>query len=146
VVPVPFIGFPALAQHPWAYPALEVVHIVGIALLVGNLALLELRVWGAGAELPLRSLARLSLTLALAGFGIVALSGLAMFSAQPGELLANRAFVVKMGLVMLAGLNAAWFHARDGLARLDRTARAQTALSLGLWVMVIICGRWIAYR
>jgi hypothetical protein len=141
-----FSGFPALAAHPWAYPALEVVHIVGIALLVGNLVLLELRVWGAAAEVPVRALARLALALALAGFGIVAASGLAMFSAQPAELLANRAFVFKMGLVMLAGLNAALFHARDGLGRLDRIARAQTVLSLGLWVMVIMCGRWIAYR
>jgi hypothetical protein len=139
-------GFPALAAHPWAYPALEVAHIVGIALLVGNLVLLELRVWGAARELPLRPLARLSLATACAGFGLVVLSGLAMFSAQPGELLANRAFVVKMGLVALAGLNAALFHARDGLARLDAVAKAQTVLSLGTWLLVIICGRWIAYR
>ena len=34
----------ALQSHPWAYPALEIVHIVGIALLLGNLVLLELRV------------------------------------------------------------------------------------------------------
>jgi hypothetical protein len=141
-----FAGFPALASHPWAYPALEAVHITGIALLVGNLVLLELRVWGAVPELPLRPLARLSLTVALTGFCIVALTGLAMFSAQPGDLLANRAFVIKMGLVALAGLNAALFHARDGLARLDGLARAQTVLSLGLWLGVIICGRWIAYR
>lgn len=141
-----FTGFPALAEHPWAYPALEVVHIVGIALLVGNLVLLELRVWGAAGELPVRALARLSLALALGGFGLVAASGLAMFSAQPAELLANRAFVVKMGLLMAAGLNAALFHARDGLGKLDGPARVQTALSLGLWLMIIICGRWIAYR
>ena len=141
-----FAGFPALASHPWAYPALEAAHIVGIALLVGNLVLLELRVWGAAPELPLRPLARLSLAIALAGFGLVVLTGLAMFSAQPGEHLANRVFVIKMGLVSLAGLNAALFHARDGLGRLDAMAKAQTVLSLGIWVAVIICGRWIAYR
>ncbi len=138
-------GFTALATHAWAYPALEVVHIVGIALLVGNLALLELRVWGAARELPLPALARASMALALAGFGLVLASGLTMFAANPAELLANRAFVLKMGLVGLAGLNAALFHARDGLGRLDGVARTQTALSLGLWLAVIICGRWIAY-
>ena len=69
-----------------------------------------------------------------------------MFASQPGELLANRAFTLKMGLVACAGVNAAWFHARDGLRRLDRCARVQTALSLGLWIAVMICGRWIAYR
>ena len=134
-----------IASSPWAYPALEVVHIVGIALLLGNLVALELRVWGVAAELPLRPLARLSLALSLAGFGLLALSGLAMFAAAPAELLASRAFVVKMGLMLLAGLNAAWFHARDGLGRSDRTARVQTVFSLGLWLAVIICGRWIAY-
>jgi hypothetical protein len=141
-----FEGFPALAAHPWAYPALEAAHVLGIALLVGNLVLLELRVWGAASALPVQALARLALAVSLAGFGLVVVTGLAMFSAQPNELLANRAFVLKMGLIALAGVNAAVFHARQGLTRLDAVARAQTALSLGLWVLVIICGRWIAYR
>ena len=138
-------GFTALATHPWAYPALEAAHIAGIALLVGSLVLLELRVWGAAPELPVPALARLALAVTAVGFALVLLSGLAMFSARPTELLANRAFVLKMGLVMLAGLNAAWFHGRGSLARLDTLARAQTALSLGLWLGVIILGRWIAY-
>ena len=141
-----FRGLPGLAESAWAYPALEMLHIVGIALLLGNLVLLELRIWGAAPELPLRPLARLALTLSLAGFGLAACSGLLMFAAHPGEMLANRAFVIKMALLMLAGLNAAMFHARGGLAQPDGVARAQTVLSLGLWLAVIICGRWIAYR
>lgn len=138
-------GWTALATHPWAYPALEVVHIVGIALLLGNLVALELRVWGAATALPVPALARLCLGLSLSGFGLVLASGLLMFSSQPGELLANRAFVIKMGLLMLGGINAAMFHARGGLQRLDGVARAQTVVSLGLWLAVIIAGRWIAY-
>jgi hypothetical protein len=137
--------FAWLAEHAWAYPALEVIHIAGIALLVGNLAALELRVWGAAAELPVAALARLSLGLAGVGFAIVALSGLLMFASQPADLIANRAFVLKVGIVMLAGLNAAAFHARGGLQRLDTWARAQTLVSLGLWLAAMICGRWIAY-
>jgi hypothetical protein len=46
---------------------------------------------------------------------------------------------------MLAGLNAAGFHARGGLQRRDALARTQTGLSLGLWVAVVAAGRWIAY-
>lgn len=134
-----------IVSHPFAYPALEVVHIVGIALLLGNLVLFELRVWGARGELPMAALARLALGLAVLGFSMAAASGLLMFASQPLELLSNRAFVFKMGLLMLAGLNAAWFHARGSLACMDRTARALTLLSLGLWLAVIICGRWIAY-
>lgn len=134
-----------IVSHPIAYPALEVVHIVGIALLLGNLVLLELRVWGLGPELPVQPLARLALSVSLLGFALVGASGLLMFAGQPAELLANRFFVIKMGLVLLAGMNAAGFHARGGLQRLDRTARVQTVVSLGLWLAVIICGRWIAY-
>jgi hypothetical protein len=135
-----------IADHPWAYPALETVHVFGVALLVGNLLALELRLWGRAAQLPVAALARLSLSIAVVGFLFAAASGLLMFSSQPGELLANQAFTLKMGLVACAGINAALFHARDGLRKLDRWARAQTALSLGLWIAVMICGRWIAYR
>jgi len=135
-----------IVESPFAYPLLEVLHIVGIALLVGNLALFELRVWGFGAALPVQPLARLSLRLALGGFALIGASGLLMFAGQPAELLANDAFVLKMGLVLLAGLNALSFHARGGLSRLDRPARIQTVVSMGLWLAVIICGRWIAYQ
>jgi hypothetical protein len=121
------------------------VHIVGIALLLGNLVALEVRVFGGAAALPVAALARLSLTLAAAGFGLAAASGLLMFASQPGDLLANRSFVLKMGLLALAGCNAAWFHGRGALARLDRLARLQLLASTVLWLAVVVCGRWIAY-
>lgn len=136
----------ALLAHPFAYPLLEVVHIVGIALLLGNLVLLELRVFGHGAALPVVPLARLSLSVAAAGFGLAACSGVLMFISQPAELIANRVFVVKMLLLFVAGCNAALFHARQSLTRLDRTARAQMLLSTLLWIVIVGLGRWIAYR
>ena len=138
--------FAGLQTHPWAYPALEIVHIFGIALLLGNLVLLEARVFGGGAALPLAPLARLALTVALAGFGCAAASGLLMFASQPGELLANRAFTLKMLLIFLAGCNAAWFHGRGSLARADGLARAQLVASTLVWLAVLACGRWIAYQ
>ena len=142
---VGFVGIPWIASHPIAYPALEVLHISGIALLVGSLVLLELRVWGFAAELPVKPLARLSLSVTLCGLGVVVASGLLMFAANPAEMLSNRAFLTKMGLVQVAGLNAAWFHGRDSLVRCDALARLQTVLSMGIWLAAIICGRWIAY-
>ncbi len=135
----------ALRSHVWIYPALEVVHILGIALLLGNLILLELRVFGRGAALPIVPLARLSLGLALAGFGLAAVTGATMFATQPAELLANSAFTLKMLLLWLAACNAAWFHARGSLLRLDGTARLQMLVSTGLWMAAVACGRWIAY-
>jgi hypothetical protein len=135
----------ALQSHPWAYPALEVLHIIGIALLLGNLVLFELRVWGLGATLPVNDLAKLALSLAAMGFSVCAVTGLLMFASQALELMSNRAFVVKMGLLTCAGINAAWFHARGSLNRLDGTARALSLLSIAFWLAAIACGRSIAY-
>ncbi len=140
-----WVGLSWIASHPVAYPALEVMHIVGIALLLGSLVMLDLRVWGLAPALPLRPLARLSLSVTLTGFGLLVCSGLMMFASQPADLVGNRAFHVKLALILLAGLNAAWFHARDSLRCCDRLARVQTVLSTGLWLGAIISGRWIAY-
>ncbi|RZI64053.1 hypothetical protein [Variovorax guangxiensis] len=134
-----------LRAHVWAYPALEVVHIVGIALLLGNLMALEIRVWGGAAALPVKALARLSLGIALAGFALAAASGLLMFATEPAELLANRSFVLKMGLLTAAACNAAWFHGRGSLDKLDLVARVQMWVSTAIWLGVVVCGRWIAY-
>ena len=138
--------FEWIKSDAYAYPLLEIVHIIGIALLLGNLVLFEVRVFGLGRAIALQPLARLALALALAGFGLAACSGLLMFASQPQEMLSNRAFTLKMLVVLLAGTNAALFHLRGGLMKLDALAKLQTALSMGLWIVVIICGRWIAYR
>lgn len=134
-----------LQSHPWAYPALEALHVVGIALLLGNLVALELRVFGRAPALPIVALARLSLAIALGGFALAATTGLLMFATQSAELLANRSFLWKMALLAAAGGNAAWFHARGSLSKLDVTARVQMLMSTVLWVAVVFCGRWIAY-
>ena len=135
--------FAAIATHPWAYPALEVIHLLGVALLLGNLVLVELRHWRTGA-MP-EAVDRLALGVVLTGFMAAAASGLVMFATQPMDLIAKRAFLLKMPLLMLAGINAAAFHARGGLARRDVLARAQTLASLGRWVVILACGRAIAY-
>lgn len=138
--------FNPLQSSSWAYPGLEVVHIAGIALLLGNLVLLEVRVFGAGAALPVHALASLSLSLAGVGFALAATSGLLMFATQSDELLANRAFTLKIVLLLIAGCNAAWFHARGSLTKLDTMARALMFASTVIWLSVLTCGRWIAYQ
>ena len=137
--------FAALKSSAWAYPALEVMHIFGIALLLGNLVLLELRVFGRGAQLDIKALASLSLGIAGVGFSLAATSGLLMFASQAAELLTNRAFTLKMILLILAGCNAAWFHGRASLDKLDGVARLQMVISTLIWLAVITCGRLIAY-
>lgn len=135
----------ALKSSAWAYPALEVLHICGIAMLLGNLVLLEMRVFGRGKVLDVKALASLSLGIAAVGFTLAAASGLLMFASQASELLTNRTFTLKMLLLMLAGCNAAWFHGRGSLDKLDSVARVQMVLSSLIWLGVVVCGRWIAY-
>ena len=137
--------FAALKSSVWAYPALEVMHICGIALLLGNLVLLEMRVFGRGTQLDVKALASLSLGIAAAGFCMAAASGLLMFASQAAELLTNRAFTLKMILLTAAGCNAAWFHGRASLDKLDWVAKVQMVVSSLIWLAVVACGRWIAY-
>lgn len=136
----------ALESSLWAELALGVMHISGIALLLGNLVLLEMRVFGRGASLDVKALAKLSLGIAVTGFLLAAASGLLMFASQAAELLANRAFTLKMVLLMLAACNAAWFHGRSSLEKLDAVARMQMVVSSIIWLSVVGCGRWIAHN
>jgi hypothetical protein len=140
-----FQGFPWLASNPYAYPLLEAAHIVGIGLLFGNLVLLELRVWGRAADLAPVALQRATVRVALVGFGLAFVTGTTMFLSQPQELLGNGAFLLKLGLIAVAGINAFAFHRRGGIVRNDTLGRAQTLLSVLLWVGVIVAGRWIGY-
>ncbi len=137
--------FTGIQLSSWAYPVLEIVHIIGVALLLGNLVLLELRVFGKGAALPIADLSRLGLSLVVLGFSLAAVSGSVMFASQPNELLANRAFTIKLVLLFVAGTNAAIFHSRKSLEKLDVTAKVLMVLSTLTWIAVISCGRWIAY-
>jgi len=124
---------------------LEAVHLLGVSLILGNLVLVDLRIFGLGTSLALEDLARLALPLVLLGAGLCALSGLLMFSTQASDLLANRVFTLKMLLLTLAAGNAVWFHLRGSLRRLDRTARWLAFTSLVLWLITLGLGRWIAY-
>ena len=135
----------AIRESAWAYPALEVVHLVGLALVFGTLWLVELRLLGRHAALEPRVLARAALPWTMAGFGVSVVSGLLLFATQAADLIANGAFLWKMGLLLAAGVNAAALHSRGPLDPARPWTRAQAAASLALWVGVIAAGRWIAY-
>jgi hypothetical protein len=140
---IPAIAF--LRESAWVYPILEIIHIVGIALLLGNLIVFEARVLGAGKSINLNALARLALPLSVLGFLLAAMSGLTMFATQALELLGNPAFKLKMLFLMIAGGNAAWFHGRGSLKRVDAIAKLQVLASFFVWIAVLSCGRLIAY-
>lgn len=128
-----------------AYPVLETLHIIGLATLFGSLLIVELALLGLIRRLDVLPLARSILPWSLLGFMLAAATGLGMFLARAGELIANPAFFAKMLLIMAAGCNAAWLHSRGPLDASDRLTRLQAGLSLLIWLAVIACGRWIAY-
>lgn len=135
----------AIASHPWAYPVLEIIHLLGIAMLLGNLFLVELRVWGLGRALPIQPLASLCLRLTAVGAALCVTSGVLMFASQAAELLANRIFTLKMLMLTVAASNAVWFHLRGSLTRLDLTARLSALASMLIWIVIVSLGRWIGY-
>lgn len=149
-------GLPPAAwmrQVTWAYPAVETVHIIAIAALVGSVLLVDLRVLGVSRMLPASALMRHALPVAWIAFALAAATGILLFLAHAADLIGNRVFVVKMCLIAAAGANTAAFHggawARVQLWEVGRAApppaRLFAGLSIAIWVAVIACGRWIAY-
>ena len=144
---------PALAMrgYAWLYPAVEIVHIAGFVLLVGAVAMFDLRVLGFGRQLPVKALARHLLPWSAGSMLLVLPTGLLLFAAEAPDLAANRVFLLKLVLIAVAGLNALAFHAgpyRHADAwgrRAPPRAILHALLSLGLWFAVIACGRLLAY-
>jgi hypothetical protein len=144
---------PALAMRAklWLYPTVEIVHIAGFAVLVGAVAMFDLRVLGLGRELPVRALARYLLPWSAGSMLAVLPSGLLLFAAEAPGLAGNRVFVLKLLLIGVAALNALAFHAGPyrtaecWQGRAPPRARLHAALSLLLWLAVIACGRLLAY-
>jgi hypothetical protein len=141
----------AMRANPWLYPTVEIAHIIGFTVLVGAVAMFDLRVLGLGRELSVRSLARHLLAWSAGSMLLVLPSGLLLFAAEAPDLAANRVFLLKLVLIGVAGLNALAFHAgpyrsADGWQdRAPPRARLHAALSLLLWLAVIACGRLLAY-
>ena len=140
----------AMRTNAWLYPAVETVHIVGFVLLVGAVAMFDLRVLGFGRALPPRELARHLLPWSAGSLLLVVPSGLLLLSAQAADMLRNPVFLLKMVLVVVAGLNALAFHLGSwwrtrGSGAPTVAARVNAALSLLFWIAVIACGRMLAY-
>lgn len=136
----------------WAYPLTEAAHIAGLALLFGSIVVVDLRLLGLGRRVPPGALAALAVPWSLAGFIVAATSGLAMFTAHAAEFIEQPVFLLKMGLILAAGTNAALLHtgplrryAADPHADPPPRVRVAASVSILLWLGVITCGRLLAY-
>lgn len=143
----------AMREWLWLYPAVEIVHIAGIALLFGSIAVLDLRLLGFSRGVSAKQLAAHVLPWTLASFLLIVPSGFMMFAAHAADFIASGVFVLKMGLILLAGINAVLFHMGvfrtvagwDADAPPPAAARAAAAVSLAAWIAVMACGRLLAY-
>lgn len=143
----------AMREGLWLYPLVEVVHIIGFAVLIGAVSLFDLRLLGLSKDIPVTALARHLLTWAVGSLLLIVPAGLMMFASAPQDFASNRVFILKLGLIAVAGCNAALFHAgiyrsvshwNTGVAA-PGVAKFQAVLSMGLWVCVVLCGRLLAY-
>ncbi|EAW34459.1 hypothetical protein [Lyngbya sp. PCC 8106] len=140
-------------QWVWTYPMIEAVHILGITLLVGSVALFDLRLLGIARHLLVTDLAQYLLPLSYAGFGVGVLSGFLLFATDAPAIALNPFFRLKLILILGTGINAMIFHWKcyPSVLQWNRNikppGRVQliAMVSLLLWVVVIICGNLIAY-
>ena len=86
----------AMRQWLWLYPSVETIHIVGIGLLFGSIAVLDLRLLGFSRHIPVRILAKHVLPWSLAAFLLIVPSGLLMFTAHATEFIESEVFILKI--------------------------------------------------
>jgi hypothetical protein len=143
----------AIRQSTWLYPTANTLHVVGLALFAGALAVMDLRMVGAfGATRP-ADVIMPARRIVIAGLGLMIATGLVLFTAEASHVALNTVFQIKMALVALAIANALLLGrmAPDDLARykphepLPDRVRTAAKLSLALWLTVAALGRLIAY-
>nr|WP_206022706.1 hypothetical protein [Halomonas bachuensis] len=130
----------------WGYAAINALHILGIALLLGAIVALDLRLLGWRRQVPLRELGRLLQPVAAAGLGLAMLAGALLFLADPRGYAAMPLFLFKLTLIALAITNALLLNLGPGLANATpRRLRLAGMLSLLLWPAVVLVGRFLAF-
>jgi hypothetical protein len=148
---VPFVA--ALRNSRWTYATVNASHIVGLALLFGAIVPLDLRLLGCWRSVSIRILARILVPVAAGGLTLAVAAGLLLFATRATEYAALTLFWVKLTLIVCGIANALLLrtakHWEASQAATDITPpprlRAAGALSIALWLSVIVCGRMLAF-
>jgi len=144
----------AFTESLFAYPVVQGVHVLALAFAVGLLAIADLRL--AGLLLPQQSAQTFLSGLRpwfIGGFSVLLVTGVLLFLPKATQLYASPLFLIKLTLIALAGLNAFYFELNFRRSQREGSAaawhvlspRAAGLISLGLWVLIIILGRLLAY-
>jgi len=136
----------------WLWPLLEIIHFIGLSLLLGSIMVVDLRLAGYLRQIDIKSTHRL-LPWAAIGFAMNLVTGFLFFFGDPGRYSINIGFQIKMVLVLIAGLNVLLFAWKinpligewDPYGDTPAFARAIGWVSLLTWTGVLLLGRLIPY-
>ena len=135
-----------LNESALVFPVLECVHILGFAVLMGTIALVDFRLLGFGLRQNAGELSKALAPWTLFGLVLVLLSGPMLFSSDPDMYYLNQAFQIKMVLLILAlGFH---FTIRRKLLRGELSpdlGKPVACISLALWTSIIFGGIFIAF-
>lgn len=144
----------AIAESRFAYPVIEGIHLIGLAVSVGLIFITDLRLMGVMLrKLPVERVLNSLRPYVLAGFAAIFVSGLLLFWSSAARMFESPAFVFKLLFIALAGINALVFELivvpkekrALGFGSLPHTFRIAGFASLTLWTLTIVCGRLIPY-
>ena len=134
----------ALKQSFYVYPLVNAAHVAAIGTLFASVLLMDLRVLGRFQAIPAEPFVALLRRVALTAFAFAAATGVLMFSIRATEYAAMGVFLVKMALIVLAGLNFLLF-VRVSRRHSARPPKLLAVLSIMLWGGVLVCGRFIGF-
>lgn len=144
-----------IRENELLFPWVEAFHVLAIALVVGSIAIVDLRLLGlASLDRALNRLTADVLPCTWAAFGVAVISGALLFSSNATGYAHNSQFQVKFVFLALAGINMAIFHlfvSRDierwgtALHATPLRAKVAGAASLLFWIVVVACGRWVGF-
>src|SRR5207253_9414045 len=138
-------------QTKWVFTTIEVVHVIAISLVIGTIAMVDLRLLGiASTKRAFTELARPILRWTWTAFVLAAITGSLLFISQAADYFATTTFKVKLFIMVLAAINMLLFEfiTVRGAQEWDRqaippaAARLAGASSLTCWIMVFVFGRW----
>jgi hypothetical protein len=143
-----------IAASTWAFPTLESIHVIAIVTVVGSIAVMDLRLLGlASTESPVTRISRDTLPLTWGAFVLAALTGSLLFISKATNYAANPYFIIKLALIVLAGVNMAVFHlftwrnvgSWDAARAMPTAAKIAGGVSLGFWVVAVFLARAIGF-
>lgn len=139
----------ALKISFYVYPLVNAAHIMAIGAVVTSAVVMDLRILGLPVFIEREPLLKLMREIVATAFPVAALTGLALFSVRAQEYATNPAFLAKMALLALAGVNLLAYRKLTAVtaagAPVPAAARTLAALSILIWTAVLVAGRFIGF-